>query len=33
MREDSMEIIDLSKEYDDTYCKCLEDWSEEMKEA
>lgn len=28
-----MEIIDLSKEYEDTYCKCLEDWSEEMKEA
>lgn len=28
-----MEIIDLSKEYEDTYCKCLEDWSEEMNEA
>jgi len=28
-----MEIIDLSAEYEDIYCNCLEDWSEEMKEA
>ena len=28
-----MEIIDLSPEYENTYCKCLEDWSEEMAEA
>jgi len=28
-----MEIIDLSEEYEDIYCKCLEDWSEEMNEA
>ena len=28
-----MEIIDLSEEYEGTYCKCLEDWSEEMGEA
>ncbi len=28
-----MEVIDLSEEYEDTYCRCLEDWSEEMNEA
>ena len=28
-----MEIIDMSPEYEDTYCLCLEDWSDEMKEA
>ncbi len=28
-----MEIIDLKKEYQDTYFVCLEDWSEEIKEA
>jgi GNAT superfamily N-acetyltransferase len=28
-----MEIIDLTDEYKDLYCACLEDWSEEMKEA
>jgi GNAT superfamily N-acetyltransferase len=28
-----MEIIDLSEEYEDSYCKCLEDWSEEIAEA
>lgn len=28
-----MEIINLSKEYENTYCKCLEDWSEEINEA
>ena len=28
-----MEIIDISDEYEDTYCKCLEDWSGEMAEA
>lgn len=28
-----MEIIDLSDEYETTYCKCLEDWSAELDEA
>lgn len=28
-----MEIIGLADEYVDTYCKCLEDWSEEIGEA
>ena len=28
-----MEIIDLSDDYENTYCKCLEDWSDEMQEA
>jgi GNAT superfamily N-acetyltransferase len=28
-----MKIIDLSKEYEPLYFVCLEDWSEEMKEA
>ncbi|HUX37630.1 MAG TPA: GNAT family N-acetyltransferase [Rectinemataceae bacterium] len=28
-----MEIVDLSDEYVGSYCKCLEDWSEEMREA
>ncbi len=28
-----MKIIDLTKEYEDSYFVCLEDWSEEMKEA
>ena len=28
-----MEIIDISEEYEATYCKCLEDWSTEMAEA
>jgi N-acetylglutamate synthase-like GNAT family acetyltransferase len=28
-----MEIINITDEYVDTYCKCLEDWSEEMKES
>jgi N-acetylglutamate synthase-like GNAT family acetyltransferase len=26
-----MEIIDISEKYEGTYCKCLEDWSEEMR--
>ncbi|MFA6507921.1 MAG: GNAT family N-acetyltransferase, partial [Treponemataceae bacterium] len=28
-----MEIIDLTSEYENTYCKCLEDWSSELDEA
>ncbi len=28
-----MKITDLTEEYLNTYCVCLEDWSEEMKEA
>lgn len=28
-----MEIIDLTGEHEDLYCKCLEDWSDEMKNA
>jgi GNAT superfamily N-acetyltransferase len=28
-----MEIISLGEEYEDTYCRCLEDWSEEIREA
>ncbi|MDH4220795.1 MAG: hypothetical protein OEW23_18725, partial [Candidatus Aminicenantes bacterium] len=28
-----MEIIDLSEKYLNNYCVCLEDWSEDMKEA
>jgi GNAT superfamily N-acetyltransferase len=28
-----MKIIDLTKEYEQLYFKCLEDWSDEMKEA
>lgn len=28
-----MEIIDLSEEYEATYCRCLEDWSDEMNES
>lgn len=28
-----VEIIDLAPEYEATFCNCLEDWSEEMKEA
>jgi GNAT superfamily N-acetyltransferase len=28
-----MEIIDLSNEYAPAYCKCLEEWSDEMKDA
>ncbi len=28
-----MRIIDLSEEYEKTYCRCLEDWSPEMAEA
>jgi len=28
-----MEIIDFTEKYQDTYFACLEDWSEEMKEA
>jgi len=28
-----MKIVDLSKEYEPSYFVCLEDWSEEMKEA
>ena len=28
-----MEIIDLSENYLDKYFVCLEDWSDEMKEA
>lgn len=28
-----MEIIDLSPEYENTYCRCLEDWSREMDDA
>ncbi len=31
--ERSMKIVDLSKEYESTYFVCLEDWSDEMKEA
>jgi hypothetical protein len=28
-----MEIVDLTEEYQDKYFVCLEDWSEEVKEA
>ena len=28
-----MKIEDLTDKYLDTYCVCLEDWSDEMKEA
>lgn len=28
-----MRILDLSEKYEDIYCVCLEDWSQEMKEA
>lgn len=28
-----MKIIDLNDDYKDSYCMCLEDWSDEMKEA
>ncbi len=28
-----MEIVDIAEEYRETYCNCLEDWSDEMKEA
>lgn len=28
-----MEIVNLSTEYEPTYFCCLEDWSEEMREA
>ena len=28
-----MKIIDLSKKHEQLYFKCLEDWSDEMKEA
>lgn len=28
-----MEIINITEEYVYSYCKCLEDWSEEMKES
>ena len=28
-----MKIINITDEYVDTYCNCLEDWSEEMKES
>ena len=28
-----MKIIDLTDEYIDTYCLCLEDWSDDMKES
>lgn len=28
-----MRIIDLKPEYENAYCACLEEWSEEMKEA
>lgn len=28
-----MEIVDLSPEYEDSYFRCLEDWSDEMDEA
>jgi GNAT superfamily N-acetyltransferase len=28
-----MEIIDLSPEYENAYCQCLEEWSDEMAEA
>jgi GNAT superfamily N-acetyltransferase len=28
-----MEIISLGEEYEDRYCRCLEDWSEEIREA
>ncbi|MCP4137402.1 MAG: GNAT family N-acetyltransferase [bacterium] len=28
-----MKIIDLSNEYESLYCKCLEDWSDEIKEG
>jgi len=31
--EDFMEIIDLTEKYYEKYFACLEDWSEEMKEA
>lgn len=32
-RNRMVEIIDLAPEYEATYCACLEDWSDEMKEA
>ena len=28
-----MEIIDLTGQYEDTCCTCLEEWSDEMAEA
>lgn len=28
-----MKIIDLGEEHEDLFCKCLEDWSDEMKDA
>ena len=28
-----MQIIDLEEKYNDLYFMCLEDWSDEMKEA
>jgi GNAT superfamily N-acetyltransferase len=28
-----MRIVDLSPEHEDTYCQCLEEWSDEIKEA
>jgi hypothetical protein len=28
-----MEMADLAKEHEASYCKCLEDWSEELAEA
>ena len=28
-----MQIIDMTEEHEGLYCKCLEDWSDEMKEA
>ncbi len=28
-----MKVIDLEPTYYDTYCHCLEDWSDEMTEA
>jgi hypothetical protein len=31
--ENAMEIVDLCPEYEGLFFVCLEDWSEEMKEA
>jgi GNAT superfamily N-acetyltransferase len=32
-KEVNMKIVDLSEKYLDSYCVCLEDWSDEMKET
>jgi len=33
MKGDELKIIDLTKEHEQLYCCCLEDWSDEIKEA